>query len=85
MISLALALGAVGIAVYQVRQARKASRLHGRIVATQTHLAAELAGRRDPIQLERLLRELFLLVEELGDIDPRADADGTDVRQGGML
>jgi acyl-coenzyme A synthetase/AMP-(fatty) acid ligase len=78
VISLVLAIVAIGIAVLQVREDRRVSKVHGRIVATQTHLTAELTGRRDPDRLKELLQELYSLVEELGDIDPRVDTDSKD-------
>lgn len=74
IISLVLAIGAMGIAVFQVRQAREVSKLHSEIVAIQAHLVIELAGRRDPDRLKQLLEILFSLVEKLGDIDPRIDS-----------
>lgn len=61
-----VALMAVAIALWQVRDTRRVSKLEGEIIALEAFLAAELAGRRDHARIEKLLELIFAKVEQLG-------------------
>ena len=74
-VGLVAALVALVIACWQIRDARRASRLEGEIIALEAFLAAELAGQRDPARIERLLELIFSKVEQLGVRDVREAVD----------
>jgi hypothetical protein len=65
-----LALVAIAIALWQVRDARRTCKLEGEIIALEAFLTAELAGeRRDKKIIQTLLESIFDRVEKLGAKD----------------
>jgi len=64
-----LALVAVWIALWQVRDARRVSKLQGDITALEAFLAIELAGSRDKEVLKTWIKLIIERAQQLGSTE----------------
>lgn len=65
-IGLLVALLALGIALWQIRSARKIGKLEGDIIVLEAFLSVELAGRKDKELIQELLELIFNKAEKIG-------------------